>query len=237
MNIAIITAGGSGKRMKTNDIPKQFLLVCNKPIVIYTLEHFEKCEDIDAVVISCIEEWIPHMKKIVEEFRITKVLRIVKGGETGQESIRNGLNAVHDLCSDDESIILVHDGVRPLISSKLISENINTVKKYGSCVTTAPVNETVVCVNEGQISNVLNRSNLRLARAPQSFYLNDMLSAHQRAEKENIHSFVDSCQLMSFYGTQLHYLEGPHDNIKITTVEDYYILRTMIQRREDDQFQ
>lgn len=237
MNIAIITAGGSGKRMKTNDIPKQFLLVCNKPIIIYTLEHFEKCNDIDAVVISCIEEWIPHMKKIIEEFRITKVVSVVKGGETGQESIRNGLNVAHDLCKDDNSIILVHDGVRPLINPELISANINVVKKYGSCVTTAPVNETVVCVNEEQISNVLNRSTLRLARAPQSFYLSDMLSAHERAKKENKHSFIDSCQLMGFYGIPLHYLEGPHDNIKITTVEDYYILRTIIERREDNQFQ
>lgn len=238
MNIGIITAGGSGKRMQTNDIPKQFLLVCNKPIIIYTLEHFERCKDIDGIVISCLEDWIPHLKKLVDDFRISKVKDIVKGGKSGQSSIYNAILAAKKIVKDEACIVLVHDGVRPLISTELISDSIQTVKEYGSCITTAPVNETIACVCEvdRKVKQVLDRDNLVVARAPQSFWLDDLLALHTKANNDNRHNFVDSCQMANYYGKELEYIEGPHDNIKITTLEDYYILRTIIQTREDKQF-
>lgn len=237
MNIAIITAGGSGKRMNTNDIPKQFLRVCNKPIIVYTMEHFENCPEIDAIIVSCIADWIPHMRKIVDDFGMKKVKAIVRGGESGQESIYNGLISARKLSRDTNNIVLVHDGVRPLIDEELIKENIHCVKENGSCITTASVNETVTVFSNTKIEKVLDRNTLLHARAPQSFWLEDLLICHNKAITEKKMDFIDSCHLMNYYGYKLNVLEGPASNIKITTKQDYYIMRTIIQTYEDEQFQ
>lgn len=236
MNIAVIFAGGSGKRMKSKDVPKQFLELYQKPIIIYTLEHFENHPDIDAIVVACKEDWIPHLESLVYKYRINKVKKIVPGGTTGQMSIFNGLMAAKSVAGDEKSVVLIHDGVRPLINAALISDNIESVKKYGSAITTSVVIETILVVNsEKSIEQVPDRSKSRVAKAPQSFYLDEILDAHLKAQSENRIEFIDSCTLMNYYGHSLYLVDGPNENIKITTPEDFYTMRALLDAKENEQ--
>ena len=153
MNIAVIFAGGVGQRMHSRDVPKQFLEMHKKPIIIYTLEIFDNHPEIDAIVIACKEEWISYLEKLIYKFRIEKVKKIVPGGETGQMSIYQGLTAAKEICNGEISVVLIHDGVRPLINAKVISDNISSVIKNGSAITTAVVNETILVVKEDESIN------------------------------------------------------------------------------------
>ena len=237
MNIAVIFAGGVGKRMHSKECPKQFLKIYNKPIIIHTLEYFEKHPLIDAIVISCVEEWMPYLEELIYKYRIEKVKKVVVGGETGQLSIYNGLKAAEDVANGEKAIVLIHDGVRPLINAKLITDNIESVKKNGSAITTAVVKETILVVNEGTatINYVPSRKNSRVARAPQSFWLNDILNAHEKALSEGKKVYIDSCTMMQEYGYDLFLVDGPGENIKITTPEDFYIMRAILEAKENAQ--
>ena len=236
MNIGVIFAGGVGSRMRSKEIPKQFLKVHDKPIIIHTLEHFEKNPEIDAVVIACIEDRIPHLEKLLYKFRIEKVRKIVPGGKTGQLSIYNGLLAAKEVAGDSRAIVLIHDGVRPLINEKLLSDNITTVKKYGTSVTAGIVKETIVVVDDdGKIMQVPDRAHSRVAKAPQSFYLDDILGVHNRALADGVDNSIDSCTLMKSYGYELHMVDGTYENIKITTPDDYYTMRAILDAKEDSQ--
>lgn len=236
MNIAVIFAGGSGTRMKTKDKPKQFLEVFNKPIIIYTLEHFEKCDNIDAIVIACKKDWIEYLEKLILKFNIKKVKNIVPGGNTGQDSIYNGLIAAKEISKNNDDIVLIHDGVRPLINTKLLDENIKCVKEKGNSITSGIVKETIVVIDENKkINEVPDRANSRVAKAPQCFYLKDILDSHDKARKMNKHDFIDSCTMMQYFGYELYMTDGPYENIKITTPDDYYTMRAIIQSKEDAQ--
>ena len=237
MNIAVIFAGGVGKRMRTVEKPKQFIEINNKPIIIYTLEHFENNDEIDAIVIACLESWIPYLKELIEKFNIKKVKKIVPGGETGQLSIYNGLCAAKEISKTDKDIVLIHDGVRPLINPSLLSKNIECVKENGSSITAGIVKETIVVIDDsnGNVVQVPNRANSRVAKAPQCFYLNDILDAHHKAMKEKRYDFIDSCTLMQYYGHKMYMTDGPYENIKITTPDDFYTMRAILQVKEDKQ--
>lgn len=234
MNIAVIFAGGSGTRMNTKSRPKQFLLLHNKEIIVYTLEHFERHPEIDAVAVVCIEEWIDYMKSIVKKNALDKVKWIVPGGATGQDSIYNGLKVVHDNCPED-SIVLIHDGVRPLINEVLISANIQSVKEHGSAITVTPVTETIMLKDNNKVYKSVDRNNSCTAKAPQSFYLKDIFAAHTKAIEEGIHNKIDSATMMSDYGYSLYTVEGGSENIKITTPTDFYIFRALIDAKENSQ--
>ncbi len=236
MNIGVIFAGGVGARMHSKERPKQFLELYNKPIIIHTLEHFEDNPDIDAVVIACVEEWIPHLEKLLYKFRINKVRKIVPGGETGQLSIYNGLMAAKEIAANDKAIVLIHDGVRPMITSELISENIRCVKKHGSAITAGVVKETIVVVNEEMgVEHVPSRAHSRVAKAPQSFWLDDILAVHEEALSKGVKDSIDSCTLMKNFGRELHMIDGPYENIKITTPDDFYTMRALLEARENGQ--
>ena len=236
MNIAVIFAGGIGQRMKTTKRPKQFLEMHGKPIIIYTLEHFENHSEIDAVVIACVEEWIPYMKGLLEKFHITKVKKIVPGGETGQMSIFNGLSAAKEVAGDEKTVVLIHDGVRPLINEKVITDNIRSVNANGSAITSAIVKETIMVVKEdNSIDYVPDRANSRVAKAPQSFWLDDILEAHMKAQSEGRKDFIDSCTMMKHYGYNLFLIDGPYENIKITTPDDFYTMRALLDAQENAQ--
>jgi 2-C-methyl-D-erythritol 4-phosphate cytidylyltransferase len=237
MNIAVIFAGGVGRRMHSKDRPKQFLDMYNKPIIIHTIDQFEQHPLIDAIVVVCVEGWIPYLKDLLDQYRIKKVKQVVPGGETGQLSIYNGLKAAENVVGQQESIVLIHDGVRPLINEKLITDNIETVKKFGSAITTAKVKETILVVEESKstIDYIPSRNNSRVAKAPQSFWLQDILNAHEKALSEGRKDFIDSCTMMQYYGYKLHLIDGPNQNIKITTPEDFFMARTILEIKENDQ--
>lgn len=222
--------------MHSRDIPKQFLEMHGKPIIIYTLELFEKHPEIDAIVIACKEDWIEYLEKLLYKYRIEKVKKIVPGGDTGQMSIYNGLMAAQEVSNGEEAIVLIHDGVRPLINQKVISDNIESVKIHGSAITTAIVKETILVVNDGEaIINVPDRAKSRVAKAPQSFWLKDILAAHNRAQKEGMFDCIDSCTMMKMYGYPLYLVDGPYENIKITTPDDFYTMRALLDAQEDEQ--
>jgi 2-C-methyl-D-erythritol 4-phosphate cytidylyltransferase len=237
MNIALIFAGGAGIRMNSSTKPKQFLELNGKPIIIHTLEYFESHPDIDHIAVVCIEDWIPYLEKLIKKYHMLKVKWVVPGGETGQQSIYNGLYAIHQDCkSPEETIILIHDGVRPLITSQLVTDNIETVKKYRSAITVTTVTETVITVDpHGKVFEAMDRNICRVAKAPQSFILADIFAAHQKAVSDGNLNMIDSATLMKHYGHSLHTVEGSSENIKITTPADFYIFRAIFEARENSQ--
>lgn len=235
MNYALIFAGGAGRRMNVRTKPKQFLKVHDKPIIIFTLENFEKHAEIDGIVIACIQDWIPELEKMLQKYRITKVKKIVAGGATGQESIYNGLCALQAIASPD-SVVLVHDGVRPVIDAKLISENIKSVLQSGSAITVAPAIETITIKSENnRIEQIIDRQRCNYAKAPQSFVLGDLLNAHSHALQDGRADFVDTASLMLHYGYRLYTVEGASENLKITTQLDYQLFRAILDTLEDKQ--
>lgn len=236
MNIAVIFAGGCGVRMGAG-IPKQFLEINGKPIIIHTLELFENHPQIDKIYMSMVEDYIPHMHKLAAKFGITKLSAIVKGGETGQDSIYNALSKAAEENPGD-SVVLIHDGVRPWVSYDTISRNIEGCLKNGNAITCTPCFETILMSTNGNIvENVPYRKDTYAAQAPQTFVLEDILSAHEEVRKKEskYDNLVDSCTLIKSIGRTAYMVEGNRGNIKVTTPEDVYMYRALIQYKENEQ--
>lgn len=232
---ALIFAGGSGSRMRTTTKPKQFLELHGKPIIIHTIEHFENHSMIDQIIVVCIEGWIDYLEHLLSKFQIKKVVKIVPGGETGQLSIFNGLSVLSENIQP-EDIILIHDGVRPLIDETIITDNIECVRKNRTAITVKPVIETVIQVDDtNAITNVVDRDSCQTAVAPQSFYLSDIYSLHLRAQADGLTNMTDSATLVRHYGVDLFTVMGGAENIKITTPSDFYIFRAIYEARENQQ--
>jgi 2-C-methyl-D-erythritol 4-phosphate cytidylyltransferase len=238
MNIAVIFAGGVGTRMKTKDKPKQFLMVHGKPIIVHTIELFELHPEIDGIICVCVEDWIPYMQEMKYRYRLDKIGAIVPGGETGQMSIYNGLCAAERVYGVENTIVLIHDGVRPLINAETISDNIRSVKENGSAVTCTVAKETVILVDDNNnVAEVPSRERSRFAKAPQSFWLREILEVDRQAISEGYTNMIDSCTLMRHYGKPLSVVIGPTENIKITTPDDFYIFRALYDARENQQLE
>ncbi|MFC2314571.1 MAG: 2-C-methyl-D-erythritol 4-phosphate cytidylyltransferase [Selenomonas massiliensis] len=236
MNIAVIFAGGAGRRMNTRAIPKQFLEMHGKPVLVYTLEQFENHSQIDAIVLVCIELWVDYANKLIRDYHLQKVVAVVPGGETGQESIFEGLSHARQLSKSNKDVVLVHDGVRPLIDARTITACLDSVTLYGNAVTTTPAIETIFVQEEtGEVGQIFNRSRCAMARAPQCFYLSDLYETHLRAQAEERYDFIDSAMMMQHYGAELHTVTGPIENIKITTPTDFYLFRALLDAKENMQ--
>lgn len=234
MNCALIFAGGTGQRMNSKTRPKQFLELHGKPIIIYTIEVFENHPDIDAIVVVCLKDWIPFLKKKLEHYDIEKVIAVVPGGASGQASIRNGVNSLYESCPGG-STVLVHDGVRPLVDEDTITRCLRSVEENGNAITSVPAIETIVQEADGDITNIIDRKECMMAKAPQCFVLRDLKAAHDKAQADGLDEFIDSASLMRHYGYDLHVVEGSPENIKITTPSDFYIFRAFVDARESSQ--
>ena len=231
-NVAVIFAGGTGQRMNLGTKPKQFLTLYGKPILIYTLEVFQRSKDIDAIVLVTLEDWIEYAETLKEEYGLDKIVSMVPGGISGQMSICNGVMEARRLFGDD-NIVLIHDGVRPVIDKELIHESVEAVKQYGSSITVSPAIETLITTDSnGNLDGIIERSRCLNAKAPQSFILGDICKAHEKAISENRMDFVDSACLMAHYGHCLHTIKGSYENIKITTSIDYYMFKALIDAKE-----
>jgi 2-C-methyl-D-erythritol 4-phosphate cytidylyltransferase len=227
MNIAVIFAGGIGSRMNIRALPKQFLELHGKPILAHTLERFDNHREIDGIALAILPEWREHTEKIVHRYELAKVRWIVNGGSTGQESRHNALRAVGDDVADpSDVVVLLHDGVRPLITDELISENIELARSKGNAITCTKFNETVAVSSDGTISDVVPRDHIYVAQAPQTFHLDEILGLYDDAVARGEHDSIDSCTLMQQSGRTLYRVDGPRSNIKITTAEDFYVCRT-----------
>lgn len=234
MNYALVFAGGTGQRMNSRSKPKQFLELHGKPLIIHTLEFFEYCEKIDAICVVCLAGWEAVLTNSMNQYGISKVRWIVPGGQTGHDSIYHGLQTLSNICKPDD-VILIHDGVRPLISEELIEENLACVQQHGNAITVETAAETVVQLADDEtIRNVPPRQQMRIAKAPQCFYFKDIMKAHQMAQEEGFKS-IDSAHLMNHYGYELHTVESTPYNIKIATPSDYYVFRALFEARENSQ--
>ena len=229
MNIAVIFAGGTGQRMNTKGRPKQFLELHGKPLLIYTLEIFQNSPSIDGIILVMLESWILYSESLIERFRISKVKSIVAGGETGQESIYRGVERAYELYPDD-SVVLVHDGVRPIIDAELISNNINSVKEFGNAISVSGATETVCLIDsdnkeDHHINKILNRNKCYIGRAPQSFHYSEIMECHKKAIEDNYTTAIDSASMLEHYGHKLFFVPCSHFNIKITTPTDLYLFQ------------
>ena len=235
MNIAIIFAGGTGQRMNTKTKPKQFLELYGKPIIIYTLEKFQEHEQIDGIIVVCVKEWIGYCESLISKFGITKVKLVTPGGETGMMSRYNGIKKAAELFPED-TICLMHDGVRPLIDHDTISKNIESVKKTGTAVTVSPAIETIAVIEtDNKVGQIIDRKKCQMAKAPQSFRLTDLVKAHQKAVDEGMLDCIDTAYLMQMNGYDIYTVEGSPENIKITTPTDFYLFRALVDARENSQ--
>ena len=236
MNIAIIFAGGSGVRMGAG-MPKQFLEINGKPIIIHTLDNFQNSPAIDKIYIACKADYMETLKNLTNRFAITKVAKIVEGGVTGQDSIFHALKAAYNENPKD-SIVLIHDGVRPFVSEEVIEKNIESVKKYGSAITCTAFFETPILSKDGhQVEEMPLKKETFTAQAPQSFYLGEIVSAHEEMRKINPEyiDIADSCNLYKNLGKQVYIVQGNRGNIKVTKPEDFYVLRALLQYKENEQ--
>lgn len=224
--------------MHTTSRPKQFLELAGKPILIYTLEIFESHPEIDGIVVACLKPWIPYLQKMISKYDIEKVVRIVPGGETGQESIYNALCATEEYAigqnEHKSTIALIHDGVRPLINGQTISDCIAMTKEKGNCITCVPATESFIVKQDCGTFEIPSRDSSLVVRAPQCFILNDIIKAHRKARESKL-DFIDSCSLMNHYGYDINTIIGPMENIKITTPEDFYVFRALVEVRENQQ--
>lgn len=235
MNAALIFAGGVGVRMGNGATPKQFLSIYGKPIIIYTLEVFENCADIDVICISCVASHLDYMRSLCEKYQIKKVKWIVPGGKTGQLSICHGIQKLHENCPPD-TVVLIHDGVRPIIDEALLLVNIACVRAHGSAISCANATETHVRVDEsGAICEVVARKESAIAKAPQSFFLGDVWAGHEKALTEGRTDFIDSASLMINYGMKMHTVPCSNKNIKITEPADYFIVKSIIDAQQNSQ--
>lgn len=229
-NIAIIFAGGSGVRMGAGK-PKQFLEVDGRPIIIHTLDIFEDHPAIDEIYIACKEDYIGKLKKLVTRFNITKVKEIVPGGTTALGSAYNALTAAKKN-NEDDAIVLIHDGVRPCITAELIDDVIKATEEVGAVATCTPLFETPVISKGGElVEESPRRADCYTAQAPQSFRLGAILEAHEETRKDNpeYEDIVDSCTLLRKLGKNVAIVKGPRSNIKVTTPEDLYIFKAMLE--------
>jgi len=220
--------------MNSRSKPKQFLELHGKPIIIYTLEHFECHKEVDQIIVVCLEEWIGEFRGMLKQYGITKVRKVIPGGETGHDSIYFGLQAMKE-SSKDEDVVLIHDGVRPLINGELITANIESVRAYGNGITCEAARETVVSSADGKsIMGVPDRDQMFTAKAPQSFRYGEIFRLYKRAQKDGIKT-IDSAHLCSIYQVPMNIVESTRNNIKITQPADYYIFRALYEAQESQQ--
>ncbi len=233
MNVGLIIAGGSGNRMH-QDIPKQFITVNERPVIVYTLEAFEKHPGIDAIAVVCIEGWEQVLMAYAKQFNITKLKYVVPGGKNGQDSIRNGVLELEKHFSPDD-LVLIHDAIRPMVSAEIISDSIRVALEYGNSVTVIPCAEAMMETEDGNVSvGSYPRNRLKRTQTPQTFRIGDICDLHRRALEKGITNSVASCTLMIEMGEQVYFSAGSEKNIKLTTVEDIDIFKALLAAKRSE---
>ena len=232
-NVGLLIAGGSGNRMH-QDIPKQFITVNERPVIVYTLEAFENHPEIDAIAVVCIEGWEQVLWAYAKQFNITKLQYVVPGGKNGQDSIRNGVYEL-EKHFDKDDIVLIHDAIRPMVSAEIISDNIRVAREYGNAITVIPCAEAMMQTEDGVVSvGSYPRDRLKRTQTPQAFRIGDICDLHRRALEAGITNSVASCTLKIEMGEQVYFSAGSEKNIKLTTVEDIDIFKALLAAKRSD---
>ncbi len=240
MNFAIVLAAGVGQRMRNGGLPKQFLKLMGKPIIIYTLEKFEESQEIDKVVIVCHGSYTEHMQSLLRLYQIRKADRIVVGGNDRQSSLQRGLDAVIEIGGQKDDVVVIHDGVRPLVALPTIRENIRVARQYGCAITVHPVTESVVITDSGraEMSDFKKRADTYSLTAPQSFQLGKILEAYEKIdgmknESQDDIPLLDAAMVYARTGGEVHLVKEQGANVKITTPEDFYFLKAILELEEN----
>lgn len=227
MTVALLTASGQGTRMG-QDIPKQFLHVKDKPVIIYTLERFQNNPQIDAIVLVTLPNWFGFVQAYAKQFGITKLKWVVAGGETGQESIYNGLSTLEKECPPD-TVVMIHDGNRPMVDNNMISDSLAIFKKHGSAVAVIPCTEAIFKSKNGVDSDIsIPREELFRTQTPHTYTLEKLLWAHSQAKEKGITNTAASCTLMHALGEKVYFSRGSEKNIKLTTLDDLEIFNALL---------
>lgn len=233
MIVALLTAAGIGTRMG-QDIPKQFIHVENRPIIVHTMEAFQEHPSIDAIIVVTLSSWVDVLKAYASQFNITKLRWVVPGGETGQESICLGLQALKEELNEDD-IVMIHDGNRCLVSSEIISNSLVTFRRCGSAVTAIPCVEAVFRSGDNGISSNITvpREQLFRTQTPHTYTFGKLLWAHEEAQKKGIRNTAASCTLMQELGETVYFSRGSEENLKITTLDDLMIFKALLHTKKD----
>ena len=232
-NIVLIIAGGVGARMG-QDIPKQFINVYDKPVIVYTLEAFQKHPSIDAIEVVCLDGWHDVLWAYAKQFGIAKLENIVSGGKNGQDSIRNGLYDIASRHNGSDDIVLVHDAIRPMVSNDIISDNIRVCRQYGNAITVVPCTAAMLKTFDSlSTEEQVPRDNLKITQTPQAFFLQDIIAAHKDALKKGITNSVASCTMYIELGRKLYMSAGSEKNLKLTTAEDIEIFKALLNAKKD----
>ncbi|MBP9996342.1 MAG: 2-C-methyl-D-erythritol 4-phosphate cytidylyltransferase [Lachnospiraceae bacterium] len=233
MNIALILAGGIGNRTE-QDIPKQFMNVYEKPLIIYTLENFERNKDVDAILVVCLDGWHEVLRAYAANYNITKLKWIISGGSDGQQSVSNGIRFLADKCKEDD-IVLIHDAIRPYITDAIISGAIDSAVMYGSGLSAVRCQETIVRTDDGITGKInIPRTDIMRVQTPQAYRYGLVQKALERADREHITGEVYINTLMLRLGMELHFSEGTDKNVKITTVDDLEIFKSLLCMERED---
>ena len=236
MNIALIIAGGSGSRMG-QDIPKQFINVYDKPVLIYTLEGFQRHPMVDVIEVVCIEGWHDVLWAYAHQFNISKMKWVVSGGNTGQESIRNGVYHLEGKIYNDD-IVIIHDGIRPLVDATVLTDVIQKAKQYGNAVTSLPYNEQIFIVNpedDTTTTEYIPRETLRRVSTPQAYQFKKLNAAYHEAFEKGIGIYGSAYTntMMVELGETLHFAAGSDKNIKLTTKDDLELFKGYLKIDKD----
>lgn len=221
------------------DIPKQFINVYDKPVIIYTLEGFQKHPIVDAIVVVCIDGWHDVLRAYAKQYGITKLAQVVSGGATGQESIRNGVYALEGCCDDDD-VVVIHDGIRPLVDAEVLTDVILKCREFGNAVTSLPYNEQIFVVSEDDettTTQYIPRETLRRVSTPQAYRFGKLLSSYRRAfaEEIGIYGSAYTNTMMVELGERLHFASGSDKNIKLTTKDDLELFKAYLRATQDKQ--
>lgn len=234
MNIGMIIAGGVGARTH-QDIPKQFINVNDKPVIVYTLEAFQRHPNIDAIEVVCLDGWHDIVKAYARQFGITKLENIVNGGETGQDSIRNGLYDIQKRYHGEDDIVVIHDAIRPMVSAEIISDNIRVCRECGNATAVIPCTSVMLKTDDAIVSDEqIPRENLKITQTPQSYFLNELIEVHKQAIKRDLLPSISSCALYVEMGKKVYLSAGSEKNIKITTSEDIEIFSALVQTQRPE---
>lgn len=233
MNIALIIAGGSGARMHQN-IPKQFLTVNERPVIVYTLEAFQRHPEIDEIAVVCIEGWESVLWAYANQFNISKLKYVIQGGKNGQSSIRNGVYEL-EKSHTAEDVVLIHDAIRPMVSAEIISDCLRVTQEHGNAITVIPCAEAMMQTEDGEVSTgSYPRDKLKRTQTPQGFKLGEICDLHRKALEAGITNSVASCTLMIEMGKQVYFSSGSEKNIKLTTVDDIDIFKALLAAKRSD---
>lgn len=232
MNIALILAGGTDPRFQMN-VPKQFVNVYNRPVIVYTLEAFQRHQDIDAIMVACLDGWQEMVKAYAKQFNITKLQWVIPGGNDGQASARNGILALKDKCRDDDMIIL-HDSIRPFVSEDIITDSIRVCRLYGMGVAAVRTMDTIMRTRDGKVgTESISRYSIVRIQTPQAYRMDCLLDIHRKAVEAGIVGEVDTNSVASRLGEKIYFSKGSDLNLKINTVEDVEMFKALYRMRKE----